>query len=207
MYESYRNAAQTVQELEVAGILRCDISILTSHFVDRGTNGMTPDRLELTAIAGRSRAGEGYAVSPTIAAGMGLLSELGALTILDIGPVVAAGWLASSAGVPAAGAATSGLIRVLAGSGITERRAILYANGVRRGATLVAVRSEGMHHASTEAIMRRHGPIDPEVYDMTYRYGSIGELPSNYSGTGYQTDGDLRATDAARPSGVGIFRT
>ncbi len=50
MYEAYHNAAQTVQDLEAAGILRCDISILASHFVDRGTNGMTPDRLELIAI-------------------------------------------------------------------------------------------------------------------------------------------------------------
>jgi hypothetical protein len=159
MYEAYWSAAQTVQELEAAGILRCDISILASHFVDRGTNGMTPDRLKST---GNGEISGG---------GADLLASLGLLTIPDIGPVVAAGWLASSAGVPAAGAAKSGLIRLLAGSGITERRALLYANGVRRGATLVAVRSEGIHHASTEAIMRRHGPIDPEVYDMTRRFG------------------------------------
>ncbi len=55
MYEAYQNAAQTVQELEAAGVLCSDISILASHFVDRGTNGMTPDRLELIAIGNSSR--------------------------------------------------------------------------------------------------------------------------------------------------------
>jgi hypothetical protein len=207
MYEAYRDAAQTVQELEAAGILCSDISILASHFVDRGTNGMTPDRLELIAIGNSSRVRKGYAVRLAIAAGTGLLSELGALTIPDIGPVVAAGWLPSSAAVLSAGYAPRGLLGALTASGLNERRAQLFANGVRDGATLVAVRSDGVHNASTEQIMQQHSPSDPEVYDKTHRYGSFGELPSSRSETGYQTDGDLRATDAGRPSGIGIFRT
>jgi hypothetical protein len=207
MYKAYHDAAQTVHELEAAGIRRCDISLLTSHFVDRGTNGMTPDRVDLTATGDRSRAGESYAISPAIAAGTGLMSGLGALTIPDIGPVVAAGWLFSSADVFAAAPAQRGLVGALTDSGLNERRARLCVNGVRGGATLVAVRSEGVHHALTHTVLQRHNPIDPEVYDMTHRYGSFGELPSSGSGTGYQADGDLRATDAAHPSGVGIFRT
>jgi hypothetical protein len=95
----------------------------------------------------------------------------------------------------------------LTASGLNERRAQLFANGVREGATLVAVQSDGAHNASTEPIMQQHSPTDPEVYDMTRRYGRFGELPSSGSETWYQTDGDLRANDAGRPSGVGIFRT
>jgi hypothetical protein len=207
MYKAYHDAAQTIHELQVAGILRSDISILASHFVDRGTNGMTPDRLELIAIGNSSRARTGYAVRPEIAAGTGLLSELGALTIPDIGAVVAAGWLVSSADAFAAGPGQRGLVGALTDSGLNERRAQLFANGVREGATLVAVRGDGAHNPSTEQIMQQHSPTDPEVHDMTHRYGSFGDLPSSGSETEYQTDEDLRATDAGRPSGVGIFRT
>jgi hypothetical protein len=95
----------------------------------------------------------------------------------------------------------------LTASGLNERRAQLFTNGVRGGATLVAVRSDGAHNASTEPVMQQHGPTDPEVYDMTHRYGRFGELPSSGSVNCYRTDGDLRATDAAHPSSVGIFRT
>ncbi len=92
-------------------------------------------------------------------------------------------------------------------SGLNERDARTYANGARRGATLVAVRSDYEHHASTETILQRHSPIDPEVYDMTHRYGNFGELPSGASSSGCLIDGELRANDAGRPSGIGIFRT
>ena len=207
MYEAYPNAAQTAQELEAAGVLCCDISILTSHFVDRGTNGMTPDRPELTAIRNRSRAGAGYRAGLAIEAGTGPQSELAAFTIPDIGPVVAAGWLASLVEGPAASPATRGLADVLAAAGITERRARLYANGVRGGATLVAVRSDGAYHASTETIMRRHNPIDPEVLDIARSSVGVGELSGSGSESGYQADGDLRTNDAACHSRVGIFRT
>jgi hypothetical protein len=207
MYEAYQDAAQTVQEMEAAGILCSDISIITSHFVDRGTNGMTPDRLELTAIGDRSKAGKRYAISPASTAGTGLISGLGALTIPDIGPVVAAGWLVSSADVIAAGLAQRGLVCALTDSGLNERRVRLYVNGVRGGATLVAVRSDCEHHALTQTILQRHNPIDPEVFDMAHRYHSFDELPSSGSSSGCLIGGELRANDAGCPSGVGIFRT
>jgi len=179
MYDSYRNAAQTVKELEAAGVLRCDISILTSHFVDRGTNGMTPDRLELTAIGGRSRAGARYPAGPAIGAGTKPQSELAAFTIPDIGAVVAAGWLASSAAVLGAGYAPRGLMGALTASGLNECDARLYANGARRGATLVAVRSDYEHHASTETILQRHSPIDCEALDIGRNEGGADELPGS----------------------------
>jgi hypothetical protein len=49
------------------------------------------------------------------------------LAIPGIGPVVAAGWLASTLAVGAAGAATGGLIGALTGAGVSEDDANLYA--------------------------------------------------------------------------------
>jgi uncharacterized protein (TIGR02271 family) len=90
----------------------------------------------------------------------GLLAGLGLLAIPGIGPVVAAGWLASTAAVAAAGGATGGLIGALTQSGIGEPEARNYAEGVRRGGTLVTVRVRDTDRMQVEAIMDRHNPID-----------------------------------------------
>jgi uncharacterized protein (TIGR02271 family) len=90
----------------------------------------------------------------------GLLAGLGLLAIPGIGPVVAAGWLASTAAVAAAGGATGGLIGALTQSGIGEPEARHYAEGVRRGGTLVTVRVRDTDRMQVEAIMDRHNPID-----------------------------------------------
>ena len=76
------------------------------------------------------------------------------LAIPGIGPVVAAGWLASTAAMAAAGGATGGLIGALTQSGIGEDDAHAYAEGVRRGGTLVTARVDESRRAATDAIMR-----------------------------------------------------
>ena len=50
-----------------------------------------------------------------------------------LGPVVAAGWLASTAVGIAAGAATGGVVGALTEAGVSKEDAPLYAEGVRRG--------------------------------------------------------------------------
>ena len=65
---------------------------------------------------------------------------LGLLAISGLGPVVAAGWLASMALGATAGAATGGIVGALTQAGVSEEEAPLYAEGVRRGGTLVSAR-------------------------------------------------------------------
>jgi uncharacterized protein (TIGR02271 family) len=62
--------------------------------------------------------------------------------------------------VAAAGGATGGLIGALTQSGIGEPEARHYAEGVRRGGTLVTVRVRDTDRMQVEAIMDRHNPID-----------------------------------------------
>lgn len=52
--------------------------------------------------------------------GAGLLAGLGILAIPGLGPVLAAGWLASTLVGAGAGAATGGLVGALAGAGIDD---------------------------------------------------------------------------------------
>ena len=62
------------------------------------------------------------------------------LVIPGLGPVVAAGWLASTAVGAAAGAATGGIAGALTEAGVSAEDAHSYAEGVRRGGTLVSAR-------------------------------------------------------------------
>jgi hypothetical protein len=84
---------------------------------------------------------------------VGLLAGLGLLAIPGLGPVVAAGWLASMAAGAAAGAATGGIIGALTQSGISDEDAHTYAEGVRRGGTLVTARVPDADRARLDAIL------------------------------------------------------
>jgi uncharacterized protein (TIGR02271 family) len=162
LYKHYDTGARVVAELEHFGIPHTDISIIANNDtgwfdrnrstrIDRDADG-TDDRAEGAAA--------GAGIGATIGGVAGLLAGLGLLAIPGIGPVVAAGWLASTAAVAAAGGATGGLIGALTQSGIGEPEARHYAEGVRRGGTLVTVRVRDTDRMQVEAIMDRHNPID-----------------------------------------------
>src|SRR6202035_4694372 len=117
-----------------------------------------------------SGAGTGASIGTVLGGGVGLLAGLGMLAIPGIGPVVAAGWLVATAAGAVAGAAAGGLLGSLTGAGISKEQAHLYAEGVRRGGTLVTARVDDGHLASTaEAILRRHHAIDPAERGKFYR--------------------------------------
>ena len=67
------------------------------------------------------------------------------------------------------GAATGGLIGSLTKSGVPEREANVYAEGVRRGGSLVTVRTDDARAFEVERIMDRRRSIDWMERDRTYR--------------------------------------
>jgi uncharacterized protein (TIGR02271 family) len=162
LYNDYDTGARVVAELERSGIPHTDISIIAnnesgwfdrdrSRRIDRDADG-TDDRAEGAAA--------GAGIGATIGGVAGLLAGLGLLAIPGIGPVVAAGWLASTAAIAAAGGAAGGLIGALTQSGIGEPEARAYAEGVQRGGTLVTVRVRDSDRMQVEAIMDRHNPME-----------------------------------------------
>jgi len=162
LYKNHDTGARVVAELERSGIPQSDISIIAnndtgwfnrdeSKLIDRDADG-TDDRAEGAA--------KGAGIGATLGGVAGLLAGLGLLAIPGIGPVVAAGWLASTAAVALAGGATGGLIGALTQSGIGEQEAHAYAEGVRRGGTLVTVRVPDAERARIEALMDRYSPTD-----------------------------------------------
>lgn len=100
---------------------------------------------------------------------LGLLAGVGMLTIPGIGPVVAAGPDVATLAGAGVGAATGGLIGALVGLDIPKDQAENYAEGVRRGGTLVLVRAEDAMADRVQAILARHNPVDIKVRTAEWR--------------------------------------
>jgi hypothetical protein len=165
LYDTYDDAVQTVRDLEAAGIAQTDISMIAYNGDDRYE---VVDHSKDTSEAGRAAE-----AGMVVGGGAGLLAGLGILAIPGVGPVVAAGWLVATAvGAVAGGlvgAATGGLVGALTGAGVSDDYALVYAEGVRRGGTLVTARVADGRSATVDAIMRRHHPVDPDVRRKLYR--------------------------------------
>jgi hypothetical protein len=162
LYDDYATASRAVDELERAGIPHGDISIVASNaegWYDRNrtTSGVDPahDRDHDGRDDRAEGAAAGAGIGATLGGVAGLLAGLGLLAIPGIGPVVAAGWLVSTAAVAAAGGTAGGLIGALTQSGVSENEANAYAEGVRRGGTLVTARVPDADRARYEALLDR----------------------------------------------------
>ena len=164
LYDDYSDAARAVSELERAGIPHSDISIVANNADGWYSEDGRPAGRDRDGRIDRDRDGvddraEGAAAGAGIGAALGgtagLLAGLGLLAIPGLGPVVAAGWLASTAALAVAGGATGGLIGALTQSGVSEEEANVYAEGVRRGGTLVTARVPDAERARVEAILDR----------------------------------------------------
>ena len=114
-------------------------------------------------IITRDPRGEGEAVFDGSIKGMavgaltGMLLAAAAFTVPGLGPVLVAGPMAGAA----IGALAGGLASGLMNRGVPEDEAHFYAEGVRRGGTLVTVNAENDDLAARAVdIMKRHGAID-----------------------------------------------
>jgi hypothetical protein len=94
------------------------------------------------------------------------------MAIPGVGPVVAAGWLAATAAGATAGAvaggAVGGIIGGLTSSGVPERDAHFYAEGVRRGGTLVTAKVTDAMAPEAEAILKRSNLVNPTARRTAY---------------------------------------
>jgi hypothetical protein len=170
LYDDYSIAQKVVRELEAAGLSSEDISIVANNttnaieaerkkIVDRDHDGVD-DRTEA--------AGAGAGIGAVIAGGAGLLAGIGMIAIPGLGPVVAAGWLVSTALGAGAGAAAGAIIGALTQAGVPEEEAEVYVEGIRRGGTLVSARVPSEMRARYEAILDRSS-VDIATRSEAYR--------------------------------------
>ena len=91
---------------------------------------------------------------------VGLLTGVGVMAIPGIGPLVAAGWLATTLAGAATGELAGGLLGALTSAGVSREEAEVYEEGVRRGSTLVAVQADEADIPKVEAILDRRPSRD-----------------------------------------------
>ncbi len=152
LFDRYADAEGAVIALESAGIPNSDISIVSNNSDEWYSSGKK-DR-DRDGVDDRAEsAGKGAGIGAGLGGAAGLLAGLGLLAIPGLGPVVAAGWLAATAVGAAAGAATGGIIGALTEAGVSEEDAHTYAEGVRRGGTLVTARVPDADRAKLDAIL------------------------------------------------------
>lgn len=174
LFDDVIDAQNAVQGLLDAGFARDEISLLA-----REAHG---DQVQRRAVGEeRNTVAEGAgtgAISGGVLGGVvGLLVGVGALAIPGIGPVLAAGPLAAALGAAGAstlvgagiGAATGGVIGALIGAGVPEDRAGYYAEGVRRGGTLVMVQTSDEMAEHADDLLRRYGAVDIESRGSEWR--------------------------------------
>lgn len=170
LFDNYDDALTAVNKLQALGIDRAQISLVANNSDDwYGRRTAEAD--------GDGNAGEGAATGAGIGAVVGgaggLLTGLGMMAIPGVGPVVAAGWLVATgvgavAGA-AAGGAVGGLVGALTSEGVPEDRAHVYAEGVRRGGTLVSARVPADREIEAQAILDDEASVDLADRERVYR--------------------------------------
>lgn len=178
LFDNFAEAQSVVQDLIDNGFRREDISVVANESAAGRERvvGADPDH-ESAAAEG---AGAGAVGGTVLGGALGLLVGAGLLAIPGIGPVLAAGPLAAAIGTTAAtvgatalgagiGAATGGLIGGLVGAGVPKEEAEYYAEGVRRGGTLVSVNTDDAMANTAYDIMTRHDVVDIDERANSWR--------------------------------------
>jgi hypothetical protein len=184
LFDSHTEALRALDDLERAGVDHDDISLVSNntdnwhaghtHSGDApGAGGPLGDRNGDGENDVADGAGKGATTGGLLGGGAGLLAGLGMLAIPGLGPVVAAGWLASTAvGAAvgaAAGGAAGGLLGALKEAGHTDEEANVYSEGVRRGGTLVSVRVDEDEADRIEQILDGQRGVDALTRGQAYR--------------------------------------
>ncbi len=160
LFDEFSQAEAAVRELETMGVPQSSISVVANNSNDQYTTW----RDTAGKNYGTPPAGHGANVGATAGGIGGILLGLGLLAIPGLGPLAAAGPLVAGltgAGVGAAtGATTGSLFGALTDMGVPEEHAGYFAEGIRRGGTLVTVSAADNLVQSVIEVLNRNGAVD-----------------------------------------------
>jgi hypothetical protein len=150
-FEDRDDAQRAINALKDAGF---DASQVGVALRDRTAQGKLAEDTGTKAAEGAATGAVGGGLLGGV---VGFLAGVGALAIPGIGPVVAAGALASTLAGAGIGAAAGGLVGFLVGLGIPEEEARYFESGFRAGRTLVTVNAGAGRATEAVDILRAHG--------------------------------------------------
>jgi hypothetical protein len=171
LFDSYSQAKAAVEALEQAGFTTSEVSLVSRY---RDDNTLADDNA--------SAAATGATAGAAIGGGGGLLAALGIIAIPGIGPLVAAGVLATTLVGAAGGATLGGLIGALTNAGVSEEDAHVYSEGVRRGSSLVTVTADDRRVSEAQAILDSHKPVNIRQRRDAYVAGGWSQYDPNAKG-------------------------
>lgn len=190
LFDDYDDANDAVGELVATGVPRDEISLVANN----ATGWYKADDAE----AGEDAA-TGAGLGAVVGGAGGLATGLGLMAIPGLGPVVAAGWLAATAvgavGGALVGGAAGGIIGAMTKAGVPENDAHVYAEGVRRGGTMVTARVEDSLVPNAEQILKQYNSVD--IADRRSAYEATGWTGFDPAADVYPDD-DLRRGTRAR---------
>lgn len=153
LFDNAMDVQNAVRDLVNSGFSRENISVIASDAAGEyaeyhGMDLPADDTLE------------GIATGTLLGGLGGFVVGLAALAIPGVGPILAAGPIASALVGAGVGAVTGGLIGALVDLGLDEDEAGYYAEGVRRGSTLVTARVADNMAERARSILNRYNPVD-----------------------------------------------
>lgn len=152
LFDQYGDAQCAIRSLRDDNFPSDDISLISSD-----PNGSHSSELNWSPASG---AAEGAGKGAIFGGLGGLVLGLAVMTLPGLGPVLAAGPLAGLLTGVGFGAVAGGIMGAFNKMGIPEHESHYYAEGVRRGGTVVAVRATEETADRVVVILNRCGAVD-----------------------------------------------
>jgi hypothetical protein len=165
VYDTEERARDAIEALIDAGFERDDISLATRTEEE----GVHVEEAEEGGEEAAEGAAAGAGLGVVVGGLTGLAIGLSAIAVPGLGAVAAAGPLAGLISGGLTGAVAGGVIGALVELGVSEEEAEVYAEAVRRGSTLVAVRTHDERADNAESVLDRFNPVDVERRSQKWR--------------------------------------
>jgi hypothetical protein len=198
LYRNFTDAQNAVDDLVRNNVDRSKISLVANNVTGEYSSYVRDDEDAVTAD-------DGAAFGAASGGIIGALAGLGALAIPGIGPVIAAGPLIAALTGGAvgalAGAPTGGLVAGLIKThDMDALDAELYAEGIRRGETLLSVQVDDASVSRTRDILNKYSPTD--VHGESSNWRSSGWSKFDEAALPY-SDRDVQSYRSRRSTTVG----
>jgi len=168
LFDTFAHAQSAVNDLISAGFNRDDISVVANNASGEfGSHDSSHGGVNVAQAGGDAVKG---AVKGGMYGGLTALAATVALALIPgVGPIAAIGPLSAFLGGAALGATAGGILGGLTGLGVPEHEAGYYAEGIRRGGTLVTVHADDARANEATNILNRHNPVDMDTRAEYYK--------------------------------------
>jgi hypothetical protein len=158
LFDTRAEAENAVRALEREGFLPGDIDLLAN-----------PNSWDEEPSAQAEGASTGATIGGVAGVGVGVLASIGAIAIPGIGPLVAAGMFATTLAAAGSGAVAGGLAGALIGYGFSDEDAHVYSEAIRRGSTLVTVKTTPARAERAASLMSDNGAVDVAARQQDFK--------------------------------------